>query len=118
SATTPLEKAQDLVYRAFDARGRRRIQLARKALEVSADCADAYVVLAEHSHAPEAARALYEQALATGERALGPDVFAQEAGRFWGLVPTRPYRRARLGLAQTLERLDPTAEPIEHYRGS
>jgi hypothetical protein len=29
TATTPLEKAQDLVYRAFEARGRRRIQLAR-----------------------------------------------------------------------------------------
>jgi tetratricopeptide (TPR) repeat protein len=116
TATTPLEKAQDLVYRAFDARGRRRIQLARKALEVSADCADAYVVLAEHSHAPETARALYEEALAAGERALGPDVFAQEAGRFWGLVHTRPYMRARLGLAQTLEELDRTDEAIEHYR--
>ena len=52
-ATTPLEKAQDLMYRAFEARGRRRIQLARKALELSADCADAYVVLAEESHAPD-----------------------------------------------------------------
>jgi tetratricopeptide (TPR) repeat protein len=116
TATTPLEKAQDLVYRAFDARGRRRIQLARKALEVSADCADAYVVLAEASHTAEAARALYEQAVAAGERALGPDVFAQEAGRFWGLVPTRPYMRARLGLAQTMEELDRNDEAIEHYR--
>jgi len=87
-----------------------------RALEVSADCADAYVVLAEHSHTPEAALALYEQALAAGERALGPDVFAQEAGRFWGLVPTRPYMRARLGLAQTLEELDRNDEAIAHYR--
>jgi tetratricopeptide (TPR) repeat protein len=116
TATTPLENAQDLMYRAFDARGRRRIKLARKALEVSADCADAYVVLAEHSHTPEAARALYEQALAAGERALGADVFEQEAGRFWGLVPTRPYMRARLGPAQTLEVLDRNDEAIEHYR--
>jgi tetratricopeptide (TPR) repeat protein len=116
TATTPLEKAQDLMYRAFGARGRRRIQLARKALEVSADCADASVMLAEHSHTPEAALALYEQALAAGERALGPDVFAQEGGRFWGLVTTRPYMRARLGLAQTLEELDRNDEAIAHYR--
>jgi tetratricopeptide (TPR) repeat protein len=116
TATTPLEKAQDLMYGAFDARGRRRIQMARKALELSTDCADAYVVLAEKSHAPEAARVLYEQALAAGERALGPDVFAQETGRFWGLVHTRPYMRARLGLAQTLEDLDRRDEAIEHYR--
>jgi tetratricopeptide (TPR) repeat protein len=116
TATTPLEKAQDMIYRAFEARGRRRIQMARKALDLSADCADAYVVLAEESHATEAARALYEQALAAGERALGPDVFTQEAGRFWGLVHTRPYMRARLGLAQTLEDLDRRDEAIEHYR--
>jgi tetratricopeptide (TPR) repeat protein len=116
TATTPLEKAQDLMYRAFEARGRRRVQMARKALELSADCADAYVVLAEESHGAEAAHALYEQALAAGERALGPEVFAKEAGRFWGIVHTRPYMRARLGLAQTLEALDRRDEAIEHYR--
>jgi tetratricopeptide (TPR) repeat protein len=116
TATTPLEKAQDLVYRAFEARGRRRIQLARKALELSADCADAFVALAENSSTPEAARGLYEQGVAAGERALGPDVFAQEVGRFWGIVHTRPYMRARLGLAQSLEALDRRDEAIEHYR--
>jgi tetratricopeptide (TPR) repeat protein len=116
TATTPLEKAQDLAYLAFEARGRRRIQLARRALEMSPDCADAYVVLAEASNAPETARALYERAVAAGERALGPDVFAQEAGRFWGIIPTRSYMRARLGLAQTLEHLDRHGEAIEHYR--
>jgi tetratricopeptide (TPR) repeat protein len=116
TATTPLEQAQDLVYRAFEARGRRRIQLARKALELSADCADAYVVLAEESHAPEAAGALYEHGVAAGERALGPDVFAQEAGHFWGIVSTRPYMRARLGLAHNLEELGRPDEAIGHYR--
>ncbi len=110
------EKAQDLVYRAFDARGRRRIQLARRALEASADCADAYVVLAEESHTPETARALYEQGVAAGERALGPEVFAQEAGRFWGIVGTRPYMRARLGLAHALDALGRRDEAIAHYR--
>ena len=115
-ATTPLEKAQDLMYRAFEARGRRRIQLARKALELSADCADAYVVLAEESHAPQAAQALYEQGVAAGERALGPDMFTQEAGHFWGIVSTRPYMRARLGLAHSLELLDRRDEAVEHYR--
>ncbi len=40
-----------------------------------------------------------------GERALGPQLFEQEAGRFWSLVEARPYMRARLGLAQVLEAL-------------
>ena len=116
SASTPLEKAQDLMYRAFEARGRRRIQMARKALELSADCADAYVMLAEESRTPEAARALYEQGVTAAERALGPEAFAQQVGHFWGIVATRPYMRARLGLAQSLEDSGRRDEAIEHYR--
>lgn len=116
TATTPLEQAQDVMYQAFDARGRRRILLARRALELSADCADAYVLLAEESRAPERALAFYEQGVAAGERALGPELFAQEAGHFWGIVSTRPYMRARLGLARSLEDLDRRDEAIPHYR--
>jgi tetratricopeptide (TPR) repeat protein len=116
TATTPLEQAQEMIYRAFEARGRRRLLLARKALELSADCADAYVVLAEESRSLDEARALYEQGRAAGERALGPDTFAREAGRFWGIVSTRPYMRARFGLAQCLEDLDRREEAIDHYR--
>jgi len=47
TATTPLGQAKDLIYQAVGARGRRRISLARKTLELSTDCADAYVVLTE-----------------------------------------------------------------------
>jgi tetratricopeptide (TPR) repeat protein len=115
TATTPLEKAQDLMYHAFDARGRRRIQLARKALELSTDCADAFVVLAEESFAPETARNFYEQGVQAGERALGPDVFTRHAGRFWDILGTRGYLRARLGLAQSLEDLGRVDEAIQHY---
>src|SRR5687767_1966491 len=39
---TPLEQAQDLMYDAWNATGRRRVQLAREALAISPDCADAY----------------------------------------------------------------------------
>jgi tetratricopeptide (TPR) repeat protein len=116
TATTPLEKAQDLIYRAVEARGRRRTQLARKALELSADCADAYVMLAEQAAGPEAARDLYAQAVAAGERALGPLTFEEDAGHFWGMVQTRPYMRARLGLARCLEELGQVNEAIGHYQ--
>ena len=97
TARTPLERAQDLVYRAFDARGRRRVQLARKAIELSADCADAYVLLAEECADLGQARDLYAQGVAAGERALGPAFFAEDAGHFWQDVRTRPYLRARFG---------------------
>jgi tetratricopeptide (TPR) repeat protein len=116
TAATPIEKAQELIYRAFEARGRRRVQFARKALELSADCADAYVMLAEHAGDLERARDFYAQGVAAGERALGPGTFAEEAGHFWGRVATRPYMRARFGLAQCLKRLGQVSEAIDHYR--
>jgi hypothetical protein len=116
TASTPLEKAQDVVYRAFAARGRRRTQLARMALELSPDCADAYVLLAEQSAEAERARDLYAQGVAAGERALGSRIFEKEAGHFWGILATRPYMRARFGLARCLEGLGRTDEAISHYR--
>jgi tetratricopeptide (TPR) repeat protein len=116
TATTPLDQAQDLIYQAVEARGRRRVQLARKALELSDDCADAYVVLAEQTASPEAARDLYAQAIAAGERALGPMTFEEHVGHFWGMVQTRPYMRARFGLARCLEELGQANEAIGHYQ--
>ncbi|MBI4607856.1 MAG: tetratricopeptide repeat protein [Candidatus Rokubacteria bacterium] len=116
TASTPLEKAQELAYQAFEARGRRRVQLARKALDLSADCADAYVILAEQTGDLNQACDLYAQGVAAGGRALGPRIFAEEAGHFWGLITTRPYMRARFGLAQCLEALGQPDEAIGHYR--
>ena len=68
---TPLEKAQDLCYKAFDARGRRCVQLARQALEICPDCADAYVILAEHAGSYQAELAFCNQGMQAGQRALG-----------------------------------------------
>lgn len=41
-----VDRAQDMMYKAWEARGAKRVQLARKALEISSDCADAYNLLA------------------------------------------------------------------------
>jgi tetratricopeptide (TPR) repeat protein len=116
TAATALEQAQELARQAFDTRGRRRVQLARKALEISTDCADAYGVLAEQAAEPEAALDLYVQALAAGERALGTAAFAEEAEPFWGSIRTRPYMRARLGLAHCLADLGRADEAVDHYQ--
>jgi len=116
TASTPLERAQDLAYRAAEARGRRRVLLARRALEISRDCADAYVLLAEAATELPAARDLYADGVAAGARALGPAAFADDAGEFWSRIDTRPYMRARFGLATSLEALGERAAAVEHYR--
>ena len=71
-------------------------------MEISPDCADAYVLLAEHAKTADEAQNLYEQGVAAGERALGREAFAEHEGHFWGVLETRPYMRARQGLAQCL----------------
>ena len=113
---TPLEQAQDMVYQAFEARGRKQVQLVRKALEICPDCADAYVLLAERSSDIEQARDYYAEGMAAGERVLGEEFFQEDSGHFWGILQTRPYMRARLGLAQCLEELGDINEAVRHYR--
>jgi tetratricopeptide (TPR) repeat protein len=112
---SPLEAAQDLCYQAFDALGRRAVLLARQAVETCPDCADAHVILAEHCVDPLQRRERYESGVAAGERSLGPATFTEEAGHFWEVVRTRPYMRARFGLAATLERLGDVDGAIGHY---
>jgi len=93
-----------------------RIRLAEKALERSLDCADAYSLLAEEkAQSVEEARAYFEKGVEAGERALGDTAFEEDVGHFWGLLETRPYMRARAGLAQCLWILGEQEAAIGHY---
>ncbi|MCW5848692.1 MAG: hypothetical protein KIT87_01150 [Anaerolineae bacterium] len=113
---TPLEQAQEVMYQAWEASGQQRIKLARQALTISPDCADAYVLLAqEASGSLREAADFYAQGVQAGERALGSQVFADDVGHFWGILETRPYMRARAGLAQCLWMLGEREQAIEHY---
>lgn len=113
---TSLERAQELAYDAMEAEGRLRIKRARQALSISPDCADAWVILAEAAATPELALERYKQAMTAGVRAIGAEKFESLAGGFWGHLDTRPYMRARLGLAQTLRSLGRDDEALTHYR--
>ena len=116
--TTPLERAQELIYDAFETDDPQiRVELAEEALRISEDCADAYVLLAEETaEDAEEARELYEAGVRAGERALGEEIFTQEAGNFWGILETRPYMRSCEGLASSLWVLGERSEALAHYR--
>ncbi len=114
---TELERAQELVYQAWESPEHgERIRLAMEALKVSRECADAYVLLAqEAAETVEQALDLYRRGVEAGERALGPRAFQEDRGHFWGVVETRPYMRAREGLAACLWQTDERGEAVEHY---
>jgi tetratricopeptide (TPR) repeat protein len=111
-----LERAQEVMYEAWETDDRRRrAALAREALTISADCADAYALLSAEANDPAEARRLLEQAVAAGERALGQEYFDEHAGHFWGLLETRPYMRARESLAQMLWAQGEREAAVAHY---
>ena len=114
---TPLQQAQELIYEAWESTGKKRVRLARKALKISADCADAYVLLAEEAaRSLEEAAELNQKGVQAGERAIGDEMFTEGAGHFWGILETRPYMRARAGLAQCLWLLGERAVAINHLQ--
>jgi tetratricopeptide (TPR) repeat protein len=116
----PLQQAQDLIYSAWEEdSGPKRVKLAHEALRLSRDCADAYVLLADESVVtPHEQLQLYRDGVAAGERALEPEGLDRDAGAFWGAIETRPYMRARSGLATCLWDLGRREEAIEVQRQS
>jgi hypothetical protein len=91
SAKDLLDQAQDLIYDAWElADPIKRTRLARKALKISADCADAYVLLAEAAITLPGALEFYRQGVEAGERAWGRESFEENVGHFWGSSKPAP----------------------------
>ena len=118
TADPELEEAQELIYQAWESDDPvERIELAEEALTITPDCADAWVLLAEESaETLDQALEYYRKGMEAGEQTLGDKTFEQDKGYFWGLLETRPYMRARLGLAQCLWKKGDREAAIGHYR--
>lgn len=110
--------AQELIYDAWDAANKKtRISLAKKALLLFPDCADAYNLLAEDAAKSSAeAMGYYRKGMEAGRRALGEKIFKEDSGYFWGMLETRPYMRSRTGLMQCLWEEGNHDEAIGHAR--
>lgn len=113
-----LRQAEKLVLKAWDHPSpETRIELAHQALAISSECADAYVILAEEeSQTVEEAYDRFAKALQAAERVLGQKYFKKYAGEFWSIHATRPYMRARQGLADCLVEMGRYETAIDHYR--
>ena len=116
--TPERDQAQELAYDAMDEPDPKRASdLARRALALDPECADALYVLALHAApARQEQLQLLGRAVTAAERSLGgPRYFEENRGRFWGLLETRPYMRARAALADILRGEGRLDEAIGHY---
>ena len=117
SNPSPLQQAQDLCWDAWDEPDRNKARrMARKALKISPDCADAYNILADTITSWKKAAELYEQGVKAGRKTLGEAYFKENEGHFWSLIESRPYIRAVNGLADCFWHLDRYAESVGLYQ--
>lgn len=113
-----LEKAYDSLYEAWEAsNSEERLRLARKAIETSENCVEAYVLLADESNiSDEEKKKLYEKAVKAGETIIGQKNFKIYEGDFWGIPETKPYMMAKYALADFLWSIGRRKEAIDHCK--
>ena len=118
SPKSAIQFAQDIMYEAWEAESKKeRIKLAKEALSISPDCADAYNLLAEEeAKTLEEAKESYQKGMEVGRRALGEKIFKENDGHFWGYTPSRPYMRSRLGFMECLWEFGEHDEAIRHAK--
>jgi len=144
----PLAKpaqAQRLIYQAYRSNGRQRVKLAKRALSLWPDCADAYLLQSQYAASTADSIMLLEKGLEAGERALRAEYKEVDIERllreadsdepllslaeaeaeaaagdyaveFWAQQPTRPYMRVRTELSAQLWEVGDSAEAQGHLR--
>ena len=114
-SVTNQEKANDLMYDAYDSPPAKAKKLARDALKLDPENVRALNFLADHERSPESALKLYQKAMESAKHQLGETFFKEHKGNFWSMIETRPYMTARLGFAHCLEDLEWNDEAIQEY---
>lgn len=97
---TDLERAQNLVYEAWELSPSERTQKALRALVLSPRCADAYLLLADSAPTSQERLQLCRQAIVAARAAMR-DSF-EEGQDLWSRLSSRPYLRARAACARAM----------------
>jgi len=113
--STNKEKAQDLVYEAYDltpAIAKKKIE---KALQLDPDCIEAYEYLGDTEESIQKADAFYEKGIEIGRRLFCGEKYNEYKGYFWGIVETRPFMRCLRDHAEILYLLGKKKECVEIF---
>ncbi len=116
TALGPLDEAQELAFQALESEKKpEALALAREALQLDSECTDAQVVLAlEESGSPKLLVSALKTIVDRAEAKVGTPFLREHRGHLWEIVKARPYLRARLALAEGLERAGKPGQAIPH----
>ena len=108
------EKAQELVYEAYESEPEKGLRLIEKALKLDPQNVDALLFVAEFQDDPQQAQAYCQRAYDFARGAFSEEDFEEMKGHFWGIHETRPYMRAKESLAEFLYLNGSENEAIAH----
>ncbi|MFH0895032.1 MAG: hypothetical protein V2A54_11415 [Bacteroidota bacterium] len=112
---TKKEKADELMYQAYETDSDKGKQLAEEALMLNPSNLNAMIYLADLKESAEEAIALYKQAMDIAEKEWGSDFMEESRGHFWLINETRPYMTAKLSYADCLHAIGKEKEAIKEY---
>lgn len=109
-------QARQLIFAAWDSENSEdKLDLAEQALELDAECIDAYLILAGAAKKNRKQALTYlESAVNIGQQMLDAEM-AEELECLWSYPDTRPYLRAKSSLAELLWDLGQKHEALAHY---
>lgn len=113
--TDNIGRSQNLVFEAYEQSETSGKKLIKQALELDPNNAEAYNYLASIEKDVDKAIIQYEKAIKAGEKSLGKKFFKEEKGHFWGFIETRPYMRAKAGLADCFYAKKEVDKALEIY---
>ena len=94
------ERAEDMVYEAYQSSKTKGIKLAKEALQIDKECIIAYQYLGERQNNLEQAKTLYEKGIAVGKKKFGGEYEKENKGHFWMIHETRPYMSCMFNLSE------------------
>ena len=87
------EKAQDLVFDAYEASPKKAKAKIEQALKLDPDCIEAYEFLGSRETNVRLKAGYFEKGIVIGRRIFGGDYLKEHKGYFWGFTETRPFMR-------------------------
>lgn len=109
---TDKEKAQDLVFEAYDLPLSKAKLNIEKALQLDPESIEAYEFLGSAEQSPQIASMFYEKGISIGEKLFGGKFLRENKGMFWGIHETRPFMRCLQHQSDCLYSMGKTKECI------